>query len=77
VSVALVSPGAALMTPEPPPVPDHSELSILLRAALQRQEAAARKNDWMQAMIAADDAANLADRLMHWFGDAHSTQRGL
>jgi len=65
------------VTYEPLPVPDYSELSILLRAALQRQEAAARKNDWMKAMIAADDAANLADRLMHWFGDAHMSKRGL
>jgi len=70
--------GIAPVTPYAPPhTPDYSELSILLRAALQRQEAAARKNDWMKAMIAADDAANLADRLMHWFGDAHMSKRGL
>ena len=62
---------------QPPHAPDYSELSLLLRSALNRQDAAALKKDWMQAMIAADDAANLADRLMHWFGDAHMSSRGL
>jgi len=65
------------VAPEPPHTPDYSELSILLRAALKRMDDAARNKDVLKATIAADDAANLADRLMQWFGDAHMSKRGL